>query len=83
VWRLGVAIVVGFVVMAPAWRPSGAGPLGWRAARWLVPYLIGMGVISRLGTFGNGTGDLPVGWDFAVIALFSLAIYYWAMVTRP
>ena len=68
------------------------------AAAWVVPYLVGMGVISYLGSFGEGgiiggigpfktvlvggKGHLPFGWDFLVVGLFSLAIYYLAMARR-
>ena len=72
--------------------------LDWAAAVWVVPYLVGMGVISYLGSFGEGgiiggigpfktvlvggKGHLPFGWDFLVVGLFSLAIYYLAMARR-
>jgi len=58
--------------------------LDWRAAQWLPVYLVGMGVISWQGSFcemsGCGAkGNLPLWWDILVIAVFSLAIYYWAV----
>ena len=72
--------------------------LDWSAAVWVVPYLIGMGIISYLGSFGEGgilggvgpfktvvvggKGHLPFGWDFLVVAAFSLAVYYAAMACR-
>ncbi len=72
--------------------------LDWAAAVWVVPYLVGMGVISYLGSFGEGgiiggigpfktvlvggKGHLHFGWDFLVVGLFSLAIYYLAMARR-
>ncbi|TWE12055.1 APC family permease [Rudaeicoccus suwonensis] len=31
--------------------------MDWRAAYWIIPYLIGMGVISYLGGFGNSGGE--------------------------
>jgi len=42
-----------------------------------------MGVISWQGSFwansGCGArGNLPLWWDIAVVAVFSLVIYYWA-----
>ncbi|MBS0605047.1 MAG: amino acid permease [Verrucomicrobia bacterium] len=49
---------------------------------WLFPYYIGLGVISYLGTFGGGTGLIPFGWDFLVIFLFSMAIFYLSQISR-
>ena len=82
-WKLGIAIVIGYVVIGVAMafdkdRPA----LEWKSAMWLPVYLIGMGVISWLGGFGNGRNDLKLPWDIVIIAVFSLAVYYWAMATR-
>lgn len=49
-------------------------PLDFAGLLWLIPYGIGLVVLSALGNFGGGAGLLPIGWDLAVIALFSLAI---------
>ncbi|MBK3574225.1 APC family permease [Streptomyces sp. MBT65] len=89
-WRLGVAIVLGYVLLGGyAWyatvngRPD-APRLDWKAAQWLPVYLLGLGVISWQGTFG-GQGNIALWWDIAVVAVFSLGIYYWAKATasRP
>ncbi|MER5574495.1 APC family permease [Streptomyces massasporeus] len=82
-WRLGVAIVLGYVLLGGyAWYATRKGlpdapRLDWKAAQWLPVYLLGMGVISWQGGFG-GQGHLALWWDMLVIAVFSLAIYYWA-----
>ena len=59
------------------------------AALWLPVWLIGLGIISWLGQFGGGaslppvnTKTIPFWWDIAVVAVFSLAIYYWAMYSK-
>jgi len=89
-WRLGIAIVIGYLLMGSyAWYANAknlpnAPDLDWRAAQWLPVYLVGMGVISWQGSFcemsGCGAkGNLPLWWDILVIAVFSLAIYYWAV----
>jgi amino acid transporter len=89
-WKLGICLVIGYVLIGVSMaydkqRP----PLDWKSAQWLAPYLIGMGIISWLGQFSGGavaapvnTGTIPFWWDMLVVALFSLAIYYWAMYTR-
>jgi hypothetical protein len=54
--------------------------LDWRAASWLPVYLLGMGAIVYVSSFGpDSTPVLPFGWDMAVVAVFSFAIYYWAI----
>lgn len=85
-WRLGVAIVLGYMLLGTyAWyataseRPD-APRLDWKAAQWLPVYLLGLGVISWQGSFG-GQGHIALWWDIAVVAVFSLGIYYWAKAT--
>jgi hypothetical protein len=84
-WRLGLAIILGHLLLggyswyATARKLPNAPALNWRAAQWLPPYLIGMGVISWQGGFGTGAQrHIPLWWDIALISAFSLMIYYWA-----
>ncbi|MEV5753060.1 APC family permease [Actinoallomurus sp. NPDC052308] len=57
---------------------------GWaphlRAGIWLVVYLAWMALLSALGSakFG-GHGVLPYGVDMAIVAVTSLAFYYWGV----
>ena len=64
-------------------------PLDWKNAVWMPVWLIGMGIISWQGQFAGGavkppvnTGNIPFWVDIAVVAVFSVAIYYWAMASR-
>ena len=98
---LMIVMVIGYVLMLI----SGALHLNpnqpkvdWAAAWWIFPYLIGLGIISYFGSFGQGgildgqgpfknvlvggNGGLPIWWDLLVIAVFSLGIYYLAMWKR-
>jgi amino acid transporter len=83
VWKLGVCLVIGYVLIGVSMvfdpqRP----PLEWKAAQWLPAYLIGMGIISWQGQYGpDNTYRIPFGLDFVVVAVFTLAIYYWAVAT--
>jgi amino acid transporter len=90
VWKLGVCIVIGYLLIGISMvfdpkRP----PLEWKSAYWLLPYLIGMGIISWQGQYSGesstapplNTGRIPFWWDFLVVAGFSLIIYYWAVFT--
>jgi hypothetical protein len=84
VWRLGIAILIGYVAIGLTWlfskhqRPT---DLGWRQAGWIPVYLAGIGVISALGSYGGGN-HLGMGWDVVAVAIFSLVIYWWAVRTR-
>jgi amino acid transporter len=64
-------------------------PLDWWSAQWLPVYLIGMGIISWLGQYPDAavvspgaapinTDTIPFGWDMLIVAVFSLAIFFWA-----
>ena len=83
-WKLGVSILIGYAILIlnrvlhlNEHKPT----LDWRAASWLIPYLVGMGFIVYLSDFGP-KGDnalIPFGWDALVVAIWSLVVYYWAM----
>jgi amino acid transporter len=82
-WKLGVAILIGYVILIGN-RVFNLNPitpqLDLRAAQWLPVYLIGMGLIVYLSDFGPLSHPwFPLWWDMVVVAVFSLAIYYWAM----
>jgi amino acid transporter len=95
VWKLGIVLIIGYVVMA-AFRISRRlrPPLEFKHAIWIPVWLIGMGIISWQGQFSGAasadkhpqaptsTGAIPFWWDIVVVAVFSLAIYYWAMYSR-
>ncbi|MGV9246162.1 APC family permease [Streptomyces sp. NPDC003710] len=89
-WRLGVAIVLGYVLLGGyAWYATSknlpdAPRLDWKSAQWLPAYLVGLGLISWQGGFG-GQAHIGLWWDMLVVAAFSLGIYYWAKATasRP
>ena len=83
-WKLGVSILIGYVILVgnrilnlnQEHQPM----LDWRAASWLPAYLVGMGVIVYISSFGPMDDPvLPFLWDMLVTALFSFAIFYWAI----
>ena len=55
--------------------------LGLKSIVWLAPYFTGLVLISYLGAFG-GKNVIPFGWDFLVIGVFSLGIFYLALKSR-
>ena len=86
VWKLGVAIAIGFVLFV-LFRASEAlrhkvpmfGPETQpRSLLWILPWLLGIGVISGLGQY-DGAGIIPEWIDLAVVAVWSLVIYFVAI----
>lgn len=83
VYKLAIAILIGFVFFAVAYYRGKlvANNIGFKSAIWVLPYLIGLILISYLGSFG-GKNIIPFGWDFLVIAIFSVVIMYLAVISR-
>jgi amino acid transporter len=95
------ALIIGYILMFLS-RATNANPhqpkIDWGAAKWVLSYFIGMGIISYFGSFGSGpimggirgfqtvwiggNGRLGLYWDLLVVAVFSLGIYYWAIASR-
>ena len=98
IWKLIVAILLGFALLGLSNRTDKSGPavsLDWRGATWLWPYLLGMGAISYLSSFDTKTpssvplvglhgprNELTFGWDILAVAFFSLAVYVLAIRSR-
>ncbi len=85
-WHVLVGIAFGLVLLGIGRivNPSEMTPnLDWRGGSWLLPYFIGLAVISYLGPEDfTGIGVIPFGWDAVIVAIFSIAIYYYAMSVR-
>ncbi|MFF7994017.1 APC family permease [Kitasatospora xanthocidica] len=83
--RLGMAIVLGYALLggyaAYAIKKGlpNAPRLNWKSAQWLPVYLLGLGLISWQGGFGDGTGRIPMWYDMGLVSVFAIAIYYWAI----
>jgi amino acid transporter len=82
-WKLGVAILLGYVILGltRVFNLNTHNPvMQWRCAQWLPVYLIGLGVIVYLSPYGPLSKPvIPLWWDIACVAVFSLIIYYWAL----
>lgn len=81
VYKMMIALSIGFIFFAihcyqvkdNLWVKQ------WNSSWWIFVYLIGMTIISYLGTFGKGIGKIPFGMDFLVIALWSIIIFFLAL----
>lgn len=83
IYKLAIAIAIGFGFFISACLHGKVNMLskGFKSAIWVVPYLSGLILISYLGAFG-GKNMISFGWDFLVIAIFSIVILYLAVATR-
>ncbi|OYX10872.1 MAG: amino acid permease, partial [Rhizobiales bacterium 32-66-8] len=81
VWRLGVCLLIGVVLFLTNSRTRLAHGMDLAEAAWLPPYFAGLGAFSYLGTFG-GIGLIGFGWDIALIAVFSLVMFRFAVRCR-
>lgn len=79
--RLGICLAVGVVVLIALALKSDRRPLDFAEAAWLIPYLLGIGVISYFGAFG-GTGAIAFGWDILVITVFAVVMFTLAVRSR-
>ena len=98
VWKLIAAILIGFALLAVSTATDSTArnlSLDWRSAAWLWPYLLGMGAISYFSSFDTRTpssvpllglhgprNELTFGWDILAVALLSLVIYAFAILSR-
>ena len=87
IYKVCISVLCGYLVLAVS-RALNLNPikpvLDFKAAQWLPVYLIGAAAITWLSSFDTGgvgslkNPPLHFGWDMLVMAVFSLAIYYWA-----
>jgi amino acid transporter len=80
-WKLGIAMLIGLVVFAvtrATTPPTERTSLNWAAAMWVWPWMGGMILIGFLGRYG-GSKVLPEWVDIVTVAVFSLAVYVFAV----
>ena len=80
-WKLVSAMAVGLVLFAiGAWRAKTNAYVTLRNAVWLFPWLAGQLLIGWLGRYGIGAKNVLPEWvDIAVVIVFALFIFYWAV----
>jgi amino acid transporter len=80
-WKLACAMVVGLALFAVgAWRSGTGAQHSVRNAIWIAPWLGGQVLIGALGRYGGGARNILPNWaDIAVVIVFALAIFYWAV----
>jgi amino acid transporter len=80
--KMLITMLIGYVVLGVrAYRKKM--PLDLKRGFWLIPYLLGTAIISYLGSFGGGKNIIHFGWDFLIIAVFTVLIYRLGTKTQP
>jgi len=80
-WKLVCAMGVGLVLFAiGAWRAKTNAYVALQNALWLFPWLGGQVLIGWFGRYGIGARSVLPSWiDIAIVIIFSLSIFYWAV----
>jgi amino acid transporter len=80
-WKLAAAMVVGLALFAlGAWRSGTGAQHTVRNAIWIGPWFGGQVLIGALGRYGVGARNILPNWvDIAVVIVFALGIFYWAV----
>ncbi len=83
-WKLFVAILLGFVVLAVMLVTGRIDrSLDLKAgASWIVPWLAGLALISYFGDYGGGRGVIGLWSGFALTVVWSVVIYVIALKFR-
>lgn len=80
-WKLALAMLLGLALFAiGAARGRTGAHRTIRNALWIVPWLGGHVLLGAVGRYGAGARNLLPNWvDLAVVVVFALAIFYWAV----
>ncbi|HXI24419.1 MAG TPA: APC family permease [Pyrinomonadaceae bacterium] len=80
-WKLVCAVAGGLILfILGAWRNQTGAQRAMRNALWIAPWLGGQVLIGFLGRYGEGAKNLLPNWiDIAVVIIFALTIFYWAV----
>jgi amino acid transporter len=76
--KLLLAILAGLVLFGISYafhKPLERPPFDFASLGWMLPWFIGIGVISYLGDYG-GINVIPTWWDLGVVAVFSVAVFF-------
>ena len=83
IYKLDIALAIGaiFFIITYYKKRFKQTEIGLKSILWIVPYLIGLSIISYLGSFA-GKNFIPFDWDFLVIGIFSMFVLYLAIINR-
>jgi amino acid transporter len=81
--KFSIALLLGLVVFFIAYSRMDQAKrdnMCFGSIGWLMSYFTGLTVISYLGAFKGGLNVIGFGYDFVIIGIFSLIIYYFAIL---
>lgn len=81
--KLALTLLIGFFIFLIAYLRGSVkiSQEDMKTGFWVIPYLLGLVLISYLGAFG-GKNIISFGWDFLVMGLFSIFILYFSLKSR-
>lgn len=81
-WRLGLVLLLGAAIYLIRIARGRIGSLDLAEATWLAPFLVGLGLVSVLGSYDGGAGVLPHPWDTLACAVLAAAVFPFAVRAR-
>lgn len=84
-WKTLVAIALGYIVLAAYTAMQGSSnmpPWEFKAGSWIVPWFLGLGLVTYLSPYEGGSGALSAAWSALAAVVLSVVIYVWAMAVR-
>ena len=83
--KLFIAVLVGFFIYLSRliYRKEVKENIStWKNASWIFVYLAGLCILTKFGSFEGGLKIITVGYDFIVLAAFSILIMYLSQRTK-
>lgn len=85
-WKLFLAVAVGYIVLVLHYVFSDRSkipPFQLKSGWWMILWLVGLGVLSWLGHYGEGSLDiLTFGWGELAAAVLTIIVFYVAVSQR-
>jgi amino acid transporter len=81
-WKLFVTILIGFVFLAAfeVFDKGRAPKMDWKAGgTWVLPWIVGLALISWMGDYDGGRGYIGLGWGFLVNLVLAAIVYLVAL----
>lgn len=80
IWKLllGIILGIGLLLSYRLYHEKSLENLDAGNSLWLIPHLLCLSITSYLGNFKGGLNLIPHGWEYLIIAGYSVIIFYLA-----